>query len=371
MTVPSTEVRDASDVAMPLARPPQMLAFDPFQLMDRLDEEALNKELEGRVANELVYVVKDGGQEVVGLSKAGVDECCMALVTQGQVIREEDLEYTERGEGVDAEALFKVRASRYAVSPDGREVRLDSVIGVKRQPLYREASTLTLDSNVPGKKYRGKTYRDLLASDEGRDYLGWMSENFREEAVREFVRRLLNGEEVTAQGARPLNPHWYEHGAMKAARNARFRLIPGKVRAAIITQAREAGQVHETEIKRAPEETAEQKYDRTLKEAANRRLPGKEGSWGGYANRPLSEVPRSMLDRVTDWCIDNATVANEEGKTDMADRLNALGRDIAIVLDARARNRMPEPPHKDGSVDSVPSTTSTDEREREPGEEDE
>jgi hypothetical protein len=73
--------------------------WDPFQLMDRLDEEALRRELDGVAATDLVYVVKEGGQEVVGLSKTGVDECCMALVSQGQVIREEDLQYEVIGEG--------------------------------------------------------------------------------------------------------------------------------------------------------------------------------------------------------------------------------------------------------------------------------
>src|SRR5438132_13670622 len=82
--------------------------WDPFQLMDRMDEEALRKELEGVASTELVYVVKEGGQEVVGLSKTGVDECCMALVSQGQVIREEDLQYEVIGESEDREALFKV-----------------------------------------------------------------------------------------------------------------------------------------------------------------------------------------------------------------------------------------------------------------------
>ena len=59
----------------------------------------------------------EGGQEVIGLSKTGVDECCMALVSQGQVIREEDLQYESIGEGEAREALFKVKAARFAVSP--------------------------------------------------------------------------------------------------------------------------------------------------------------------------------------------------------------------------------------------------------------
>ena len=221
--------------------------WDPFQLMDRLDEEALRKELEGVAVTDLVYVVKEGGQEVVGLSKTGVDECCMALVAQGQVIREEDLQYEVIGEGEDREALFKVKAARFAVSPAGQEVRLDQVIGVKRQALFYDAGRLDLDARVPSKKYKGRTYRELLATDDGRDYLGWMAENFSEPAIRDFVRRILAGEDVSAQRERQLNAHWYEAGAMKAARNARFRLIPGNVRAQIITSARQGGQARVVE----------------------------------------------------------------------------------------------------------------------------
>src|ERR687889_1983519 len=116
--------------------------WDPFQLMDRMDEDALRKELEGVASTDLVYVVRENAQEIVGLSKTGVDECCMALVSQGQVIREEELQYEVIGEGEDREALFKVKAARFAVSPSGQDVRLDQVIGVKRQPLYHEQQTL-------------------------------------------------------------------------------------------------------------------------------------------------------------------------------------------------------------------------------------
>ncbi|HEY9013841.1 MAG TPA: hypothetical protein VIM84_02110 [Gemmatimonadales bacterium] len=220
----------------------QPVAWDPFQLMDRMDEEALRKELEGVASTDLVYVVREGEEEVVGLSKTGVDECCMALVSQGQVIREEDLQYEVMGDGENREALFKVKAARFAVSPSGQDVRLDQVIGVKRQALYNDSAPLDIDAKVPGRKYRGKTYRDLLGTDDGRDYLGWMAENFKEPEVREFVRRILSGEEIVARRGRQFNPHWYEHGAMKAARNARFRLIPGNVRAQVMAAARQSGQ---------------------------------------------------------------------------------------------------------------------------------
>jgi hypothetical protein len=221
--------------------------WDPFQLMDRMDEDGLRRELEGVASTDLVYVVREGGQEVVGLSKTGVDECCMALVSQGQVIREEDLQYELIGEGEAREALFKVKAARFAVSPAGQDVRLDQVIGVKRQSLYYDSVQLDLDAKVPSKKYRGRTYRELLASDEGRDYLGWMAENFNEPEIREFVRQILAGEEVVGRRGRQLNPHWYEHGAMKAARNARFRLIPGTVRAQVMATARQSGQTRVVE----------------------------------------------------------------------------------------------------------------------------
>jgi hypothetical protein len=224
-------------------------SWDPFQLMDRLDEEALRKELDGVAGTDLVYVVKEGGQEIVGLSKTGVDECCMALVSQGQVIREEDLQYEVIGDGDDREALFKVKAARFAVSPAGQEVRLDQVIGVKRQPLYFEPAQLDLDARVPSRKHRGRTYRELLQFDEGRDYLGWMAEHFSEPAIRDFVRQILAGEEIIGRRERQLNPHWYEAGAMKAARNARFRLIPGNVRAQVIASAREGGQARVVEAR--------------------------------------------------------------------------------------------------------------------------
>ena len=230
--------------AQPPAPPPP---WDPFQLMDRMDEDALRKELEGVASNDLVYVVRENGHEIVGLSKSGVDECCMALVSQGQVIREEDLQYEVIGEGDAREALFKVKAARFAVSPAGQDVRLDQVIGVKRQALYYDAVQLDLDTKVPSKKFRGKTYRDLLGTDEGRDYLGWMAENFNEPEIREFVRQILAGEEVVGRRGRQLNPHWYEHGAMKAARNARFRLIPGNVRAQVMAAARQSGQTRVVE----------------------------------------------------------------------------------------------------------------------------
>jgi hypothetical protein len=227
----------------------ERLAWNPFALMDQMDEEALTRELQGVAVSEFVYVVKEGGQEIVGLSKQGIDEACMVLVRQGQVIREESLEHVILGEGDDREALFKVRAARFAVSPDGHEVRLDQVLGVKRQPLYFK----------PGR----------------------------------------------------MNPFWYEAGAMKAARNARFRLIPAQVRAQVIAAARVAGAVRhagEHQASRRVEQPA-QPVERT-ESVSSRESPyaPSEKQVNFYRKLVASSVfTEQEKERALDWLATKAT----------------------------------------------------------------
>ena len=305
--------------------------WDPFQLMDRMDEEALRRELDGVAATDLVYVVKEGGQEVVGLSKTGVDQCCMALVGQGQVIREENLQYELIGEGDDREALFKVKAARFAVSAEGQEVRLDQVIGVKRQPLYYEPAQLDLDSRVPSKKYRGKTYRELLEFAEGRDYLGWMAESFGESEIRDFVRRILAGEEVVAQRGRQLNPHWYEAGAMKAARNARFRLIPGSVRAQVIASARQSGLARVVDAQTSAGVTPAPSAERT--EAASRVGPYAPTEKQVAFYQRLAESPvfsEQERQRALEWLATKAT------RQTIKDQIDWLKRQVETRRSHRA-----------------------------------
>ena len=353
--------------------------FDPFQVMDRLDEEALVAEMEGRAFDKLVYVVKQDGQEVVGLSKEGVDECCMALVSQGQVIREEDVEYTMLGEGEAREALFKVKAARYAVNGTGDEAKLDQVIGVKRQPLYYEPMQLSLDSKVPGNKWKHLTFAQALENDEARDYLDWLAERSSFElAVKEFARALLHGTEVgDIKPGRRMNPHWYEHGAMKAARNARFRMIPAAVRASVIASARAAGKVREVEANTAQGKGKQQGKKQQqengrgstgptteagkLSEAMNTKLPGKEGKWGGYAGKPLGEVPTEILEAVDSWATDKGLQASEDADdtsltpkerddaVTTARRMHALTERVAFIVIRRQSGELPEPPHKDGT----------------------
>lgn len=219
------------------------VAFDPFSLMDRLDEHLLVREMEGIAANDLVYKVKDKrtGKEQKALSKVGIDEACNHLAKQGHVIREERIEYEiddERGE-----AYFRVLGARYAVAKDGREVRLDTAWGVKRQPMFFDGQELSLQAKCPFKKHRGKPWSEVLETD--RSYVEWVAGNPNfDEDLTGFATAILAGEAPVLEAKRP-NPHWYEHGVMKAARNARSRLVGAEVKATIMALAEQAGRVRE------------------------------------------------------------------------------------------------------------------------------
>jgi len=101
----------------------------PFKMMDALDDELIIAELEGRMPEILTYHFSDRGQEIWGLSKAGVDEATGELAKQGEVIRELELNFID---GIN-EAFFQVKAGRYVISKNGQEVLLDTKFGTKRQ----------------------------------------------------------------------------------------------------------------------------------------------------------------------------------------------------------------------------------------------
>lgn len=168
------------------------MRYDPFAAMDRLDDEAILAELEGRVMKALVYSFNQGGQTVTGLSKAGVDATVREMAKQHEVIRELECIFQDFGN----DALFTAKAGRYAVKFDSEqgkavEVLLDTRIGTKRQP-----------------------------------------------------KKMPNGRD---------NPFWFEQGSMKALRNANMRLLREDLKQAIIARAMaEEGGVREVR----PEEAA-------------------------------------------------------------------------------------------------------------------
>lgn len=233
--------QSSTAVATLQPKPGALEQFNPFALMDQLDADAFTRQLEGIVSENaaaLVYTVKEKGVERTALSKEGIDQACLALRQNSMVIREIDCDIKRIGTGVDEEAFFTARAAIFMFTADGKEVKLDEVVGVKREPLYRKRAPLTLDSPCPGKKHKGKSWRDVLTLD--RDYIEWVSGNFSDEQTKIFARKILDGEAVEEFAAgSDFNPFWYEHGAMKALRNARFRLLPQQVVAATIAIAKE------------------------------------------------------------------------------------------------------------------------------------
>lgn len=155
--------------------------FDPFIIMDRLDDEAFIEEMKGRVVDTWAYSFFQDGKEVTGLSKVGVDQACREMAKGGEVIREEKVEYAV--DPTDKRfMLFVGTACRLAVSKDGKEVCLDRTIGTKRQCIY-----------------------------------------------------IITRDGITDR----VNPFWFEQGAMKALRNARMRLLSEEIKTKVIAIAKE------------------------------------------------------------------------------------------------------------------------------------
>ena len=109
--------------------------FTPFVLMDRLDDKLIIEELEARMPDVLTYHFKQKGQEVWGLSKAGVDEAKSELAKKGEVIRELEVDITSDGKFFYA----KAKCGRFVVNRDGKEILLDTAYGFKRQAISYES----------------------------------------------------------------------------------------------------------------------------------------------------------------------------------------------------------------------------------------
>ena len=67
----------------------------PFVIMDKLDDQLIIKELEGQLPEILTYHYSDKGQEIWGLSKAGVDEARAELAKKGECLRELEMQFVD------------------------------------------------------------------------------------------------------------------------------------------------------------------------------------------------------------------------------------------------------------------------------------
>ena len=184
----------------------QTVPWEPFSAMERVEDEAILQELRGELVDTLIYEFTDGeGRRVVGLSKAGVDRVAAEMALKGEVLRELDFRLIPERDSV----IAVVKAGRYAVSREGREVLLETVFGTKRQPRRREVYV------------RGKDGMPLIR--DGRP-----------------LRRL------------EADPFVVEVAMVKAARNAKRRLMPESLIARVIALGRGQGKVRRLDDVTAP-----------------------------------------------------------------------------------------------------------------------
>ena len=175
----------------------EIVPWRPFEIMERVEDEAVIQELRGEVIETLVYEFTDkDSRRVVGLSKAGVDRVASEMAMKGEVLRELDFELIPDADSVTA----VVKAGRYAVSQDGREILLETVFGTKRQPRKREIYV------------RGKDGKSIIKDGQP-------------------LKRLEE------------DPFVVEVAMVKAARNAKRRLMPESLITKVIDMARKEGRV--------------------------------------------------------------------------------------------------------------------------------
>jgi len=150
--------------------------FQPFMLMDAEDENQIMAEIQGAMVDKFVFCFKDkGGHEVVGLSKAGVDQICRESSNKGEVYRiMETAEGKMDMEVKETEKTYqvRVRVGRYALIKDREgmpagEQLLDTHVGSKQQQKYKKmrSGQLMLDPfgyEVACSKAIRNAKRDLL-----------------------------------------------------------------------------------------------------------------------------------------------------------------------------------------------------------------
>jgi hypothetical protein len=164
---------------------------ETLQLFDREDDAAVIAKLEGQVVEEYVYSFSQPNGTVYGIGINGAEACKRELAMTGEIIEEDDVKI--ESETLE-EARFQAKCSRWAVrKTDGLRIRLDSAIGLKRQPKFT-------------------------------------------------TRR---------NGSQEANPHWYEQGGSKATRNAILHLTPKTIQRRIIATYK--GTKHEKKLTMTPE----------------------------------------------------------------------------------------------------------------------
>ncbi len=235
--------------------------WEPFDLMEALDDEAIMAELKGAAIKTYVYSFDQDGHKVTGLSKSGVDAAVAQMAKQGEVIREMNVDV----HWMDDAVVVLVKAGRYLISKDGKEVLLETSFGSKRQ---------TKKMMVYGKDQFGRRKRDEV--------------NFVDD------------------------PFFFEKALGKAARNAKRRMIPEALIAAVIEEASKAGSGRTRNINRngdqeeaAPVTSSRRRRARQAQQTPAAETPPAEET-------PAEDPAAEGQDQV------EATVAEADAPVDMA-----------------------------------------------------
>jgi hypothetical protein len=122
---------------------PPVESHVPFMLMDNEDESQILAEMQGAVIATFVYCFSDkrSGKEVVGLSKAGVDQACRESSLRGEIYRIIKNPITGKPCEIEEDDKFikvVVEAGHFVITKDRNgkvlgEQLLNTAIGSKRQ----------------------------------------------------------------------------------------------------------------------------------------------------------------------------------------------------------------------------------------------
>ncbi len=172
-------------------------SLDIFAKFDQLDDQLIIDEIEKRVIDVWVYHFTEGGKEIWGLAKAGIDECSILMGKKGIALREDKVWFEDDPKSPE-HVIFFARVNKFLVDKQGREAQVDSAIGTKRQHIMRKIK-------------QADGYRMVT------------------------------------------NQFWAEQGSIKALRNAKMRLIPEEIKAKVIANAKNMKKVRDLKSEKEQE----------------------------------------------------------------------------------------------------------------------
>lgn len=259
-------------------------ALDIFAKFDQLDDQAVIKEIEGRVVDAWIYHFPMDGKDIWGIGKEGVDQCALYLSKKGYALREENVWFEpdpKNGEYV----IFFAKVSLVLVDKAGNEARVESTIGTKRQWTLKKIKTKT------------HPYYKIVE-----------------------------------------NQFWAEQGAIKALRNAKLRLIPEEIKAKVIANAKKLKKVMEVEPSKPT-----QKQAAPSKQRQARSVPKKEPGFPDEQNESHEEQEQNDLPEESASIMDKRSLAPQDLKMDITNYMNTLvdkyrvqPDDILERMDAKA-----------------------------------